>query len=177
MNAALALPRRAGRHNALWALIARGGRDMDLEQWAVEADAASAGSSSLLLLAGENLHHLSPFWARPAFPMGSRGSGLLHPGLRLARVRDRLFHTAAPGLELRQGQHGLHSAAGFLRSQICEPVAGRAGLGVDLVALIPYLVLQLTGLGIIVTAAGYGAPSQEDAAIWIRPPRSSRSMS
>ena len=37
---------------------------------------------------------------------------------------------------------------------------------VDLVALIPYLVLQLTGLGIIVTAAGYGA-IPKDAAIWI----------
>ena len=33
-------------------------------------------------------------------------------------------------------------------------------------ALIPYLVLQLTGLGIIVTAAGYGS-NPRDAAIWI----------
>jgi SSS family solute:Na+ symporter len=37
---------------------------------------------------------------------------------------------------------------------------------VDLVALIPYLVLQLTDLGIIVTAAGYGA-IPKDAAVWI----------
>ena len=72
-----------------------------------------------------NIHHLH-LSGRVRFFLRARGSGLLHPGLRLARVCDRLF-PAALGLELRQAAWPA-LAAGFLRPQICEPVAGRAGL-------------------------------------------------
>src|ERR1700729_92650 len=112
---------------------------------------------------GRNLHHLH-LSGRVRLFLRARSSGLLHPGLRLARVCDRLF-PAAPGLELRR-QHGLPSAADFFVRKYASPALGVLVSIVDLVALIPYLVLQLTGLGIIVTAAGYGA-IPKDAAIWI----------
>ena len=73
-----------------------------------------------------DLHHLH-LSRRFRLLLRAGGSGLLHPGLRLARLRDRLF-PAAPDLELRQAERAA-LAAGFLRSKVCEPDAGCAGLG------------------------------------------------
>jgi SSS family solute:Na+ symporter len=61
---------------------------------------------------------------------------------------------------------GLHSQPDFFARKYASPSLGVLVGIVDLVALIPYLVLQLTGLDIIVTEAGYGAVPR-NAAIWI----------
>src|ERR1700678_4848253 len=63
-------------------------------------------------------------------------------------------------------EHGLHSQPDFFVRKYASPSLGVLVSIVDLIALVPYLVLQLTGLGIIVTAAGYGAVPK-DVAIWI----------
>jgi SSS family solute:Na+ symporter len=63
-------------------------------------------------------------------------------------------------------EHGLHSQPDFFLHKYRSRWLGALVSLVDLVALLPYLVLQLTGLGIIVVAAGYGAVSK-DIAIWI----------
>ena len=58
-------------------------------------------------------------------------------------------------------------AAAFLRPQIRQPLARAcSSRSVGVVALVPYLVLQFKGLGIIVSVASYGAISPA-AAIWI----------
>ena len=83
-----------------------------------------------------NLHHLH-LSGRVRLFLRAGGSGLLHPGLRLARVCDRLF-PAAPGLELRR-EHGLHSQPDFFVRKYASPSLGVLVSIVDLVALIPQL--------------------------------------
>ena len=66
MTAALALIALAA---LALGLVASGGQDMDLEQWAV-GGRGFGWILVFLLLAGE-IYLPSPFWARPAFPTGS----------------------------------------------------------------------------------------------------------
>jgi solute:Na+ symporter, SSS family len=93
-----------------------------------------------------------------------RGASLLHPLLRFPRLCDLLFY--APGdLELCDDNR-LFSQPDFF---VCKYRSPRLGIIVSLVgivALIPYLVLQFKGLGIIVEAAGYGA-IPTTLAVWI----------
>ena len=111
-----------------------------------------------------NLHHLH-LSRRVRLLLRAGRAGLLHSRLRLARLRDRLF-PAARRSGATASQHGLHSQPDFFVRKYASPSLGVLVSIVDLVALIPYLVLQLTGLGIIVTAASYGAIPRS-AAIWI----------
>ena len=69
------------------------------------------------------------------------------------------------GARLR-GQNQLYSQADFFVREYDSPTLGVLVALVDIVALIPYLVLQFKGLGIIVEVAGYGAISST-LAIWI----------
>lgn len=62
-------------------------------------------------------------------------------------------------------ENRLYSQADFFVRKYDSPALGIIVALVDIVALIPYLVLQLKGLGIIVEVAGYGAISST-AAIW-----------
>ena len=50
----------------------------------------------------------------------------------------------------------LRVAVGLLRLQVPQPVLGVLVSLVGVIAMVPYLVLQLTGLGIIVSEASYG---------------------
>ncbi len=75
---------------------------------------------------GRDLHHLH-LPRRLRLRLWARRAGVLHHRLRLARLRDRLFPAAAD-LELRQVARAA-LAAGFLRAQIRQPRARRAGLG------------------------------------------------
>jgi solute:Na+ symporter, SSS family len=63
-------------------------------------------------------------------------------------------------------QHRLISQPDFFAHKYDSPVLGVVVALVGIVALIPYLVLQLKGLGIIVDAAAYGTISPT-LAIWI----------
>jgi SSS family solute:Na+ symporter len=60
----------------------------------------------------------------------------------------------------------LISQSDFFSRKYDSPALGVVVSLVGLVALVPYLVLQLKGLGIIVAAAGYGAVSSTTA-IWV----------
>jgi SSS family solute:Na+ symporter len=63
-------------------------------------------------------------------------------------------------------QHQLHSQADFFVHKYGSPALGVLVSLVGVVALVPYLVLQLKGLGIIVSETSYGALSVP-AAVWI----------
>ena len=62
--------------------------------------------------------------------------------------------------------HGLYSQADFFASKYESRWLGALVSLVGIVALVPYLVLQFKGLGIIVEAAGYGAIGATPA-VWI----------
>ena len=142
-------------------MLARIGRDMGLEQWTV-AGRGLGWIFVFLLLAGEiyttftflGASGISYGAGAPAYYIIAYGS--------LAYI---LAYFILPPVWTYAKRHNLHSQPDFFVSKYDSRSLGVLIAIVDLIALIPYLVLQLTGLGIIVEAAGYGA-CQKDAAIW-----------
>src|SRR5206468_8862238 len=62
--------------------------------------------------------------------------------------------------------HHLHSQPDFFVSKYRSPALGVLVSLVSVAALVPYLVLQLKGLGIIISETSYGSLSVA-AAVWI----------
>ncbi|WP_420542033.1 sodium:solute symporter family protein [Rubrobacter naiadicus] len=139
---------------------ARRGKDMDLEQWAV----GGRGFGTIfvfLLLAGE-IYTTFTFlggsgWAYgeggPAFYILSYGS--------LAYV---ISYWLLPAIWRYGREKRLHSQADFFASKYESRSLGVLVSIVAVVAMVPsYLVLQLKGLGLIVSVASYGAISSNVA--------------
>ena len=162
MTAALALIALAALAALALGLVARGGRDMDLEQWAV-GGRGFGWILVFLLLAGE-IYTTFTFLGASGFSYGL-GAPVYYI-LAYGSLAYVIAYFLLPLVWSYGRQHGLHSQPDFFVRKYASPSLGVLVSIVDLVALIPYLVLQLTGLGIIVTAAGYGA-IPKDAAIWI----------
>jgi SSS family solute:Na+ symporter len=162
MNAALLVIFLAGVLALALGLQARRGRVMDLEQWTV----GGRGFGTVfvfLLLAGE-IYTTFTFlggsgWAygrgAPAYYILSYGS--------LAYV---ISYWLLPPIWRYAKAERLHTQPDFFARKYDSPVLGILVALVGVVALVPYLVLQLKGLGIIVSTASYGAISPA-LAIWI----------
>jgi SSS family solute:Na+ symporter len=162
MTAALTLIALAALACLALGLVARAGRDMDLEQWAV-GGRGFGWILVFLLLAGE-IYTTFTFLGASGFSYGL-GAPVYYI-LAYGSLAYVIAYFLLPLVWSYGSQHGLHSQPDFFVRKYASPSLGVLVSIVDLVALIPYLVLQLTGLGIIVTAAGYGA-IPKDAAIWI----------
>ncbi len=143
-------------------VVARAGRDMDLEQWAV-GGRGFGWIFVFLLLAGE-IYTTFTFLGASGFSYG-QGAPVYYI-LAYGSLAYVIAYFLLPLVWSYARENGLHSQPDFFVRKYASPMLGVLVSIVDLVALIPYLVLQLTGLGIIVTAAGYGAIPR-DAAIWI----------
>ena len=157
MNAALVIiglvdARRAGARRSPRAAA----YDMTLEQWTV-GGRGFGGLLVFLLMAGE-IYTTFTFLGGSGWAYGTRRAGLLHPLLRLARVCP-LVLAAAADLALRQAASGCMSQPHFFARKYDSPGLGVLVAAVGVVALVPYLVLQFKGLGIIVSVASYGAIS------------------
>lgn len=143
-------------------LTARTGKKMNLEQWAV-GGRGFGWVLVFLLLAGEIYTTFTFLGASGyAYGLGAPAYYIIAYG-SLAYV---IAYFLLPPIWAYARRHGLHSQPDFLAHKFRSQALGALVALVDLIALIPYLVLQLTGLGIIVAAAGYGA-IPKDAAIWI----------
>lgn len=143
-------------------LLARRGKDMDLEQWTV----GGRGFGTILvfvLMAGE-IYTTFTFLGGSGFAYGHGAPAfyILCYGC-LAYV---LSYWLLPPIWRYAREHRLISQPDFFARKYDSPALGILVAVVGIIALIPYLVLQLKGLGIIVDAAAYGAVSSE-AAIWI----------
>ena len=149
-------------------LRASRGREMDLEQWRW-AVAVSARSSSSCCWPARSTRP-SPSSALAVSPTPRR-TRLLHPVLRSARVCAVVL-AGAGDLALRQVKRLMSQPDCFVH-KYGSPNLGVVVALIGIVAMIPYLVLQLTGLGIIVAEACYGSISH-GAAIWIRHDRADR---
>ncbi len=143
-------------------LAARRGYDMGLEEWTV-AGRSFGWIFVFLLLAGE-IYTTFTFLGASGFSygLGAPAYYIIAYG-SLAYV---IAYFLLPPVWSYAREHHLVSQPDFLVHKYDSPALGVLVVVVDIVALVPYLVLQLTGLGIIVAAASYGAVS-EDAAIWI----------
>jgi SSS family solute:Na+ symporter len=134
-------------------LLARHGQEMDLEQWTV----GGRGFGTILvfvLMAGE-IYTTFTFLGGSGFAYGHGGP-----------VFYILSYWLLPAIWRYAKQHRLLSQPDFFAHKYNSPALGVLVAVVGIVALIPYLVLQLKGLGIIVDAAAYGTISPT-LAIWI----------
>jgi SSS family solute:Na+ symporter len=142
-------------------LVARRGHAMTLEQWSV----AGGGFGSVfvfLLMAGE-LYTTFTFLGGSGWAYG-RGAPamyiLCYPALAYS-----LSYFLLPAIWRISRGRGFVSQADFFVAQYGSRTLGVVVALVGVAALIPYLVLQFKGLGIIVSEASYGRVSPASA-IW-----------
>ena len=162
MNAALIIITATILFCLFVGLLARRGKDMDLEQWSV----GGRGFGTILvfvLMAGE-IYTTFTFLGGSGFAYGHGGPVfyILSYGC-LAYI---ISYWMLPLIWRYAKQHSLISQPDFFAHKFDSPALGVLVAVVGIVALVPYLVLQLKGLGIIVDAAAYGAVSPT-LAIWI----------
>lgn len=141
---------------------ARSGHDMNLEQWSVGG--RSFGTAFVFLLMAGEIYTTFTFLGGSGFAYG-KGAAAYYI-LSYATLAYILSYWLLPPIWRYAKSHRLVSQPHFLSSKYASPSLGVLVAIVDVVALVPYLVLQFKGLGIIVSTASYGAISPT-AAIWI----------
>jgi solute:Na+ symporter, SSS family len=144
------------------ALRARRGRDMDLEQWSVGGRGFGA-IFVFLLMAGE-IYSTFTFLGGAGLVYGSGGAAYYILGYgTLAYI---LSYWLLPAVWRYATPRKLLSQADFFVSKFDSRALGVLVSLVVVAAMIPYLALQLKGLGIIVSQTSDGAVSST-AAIWM----------
>src|SRR5271170_2069227 len=142
--------------------LARRGRQMGLEQWTVAG--RSFGAPLVFLLMAGEIYTTFTFLGGSGFAYGKGGPAYYI--LCYAALAYVLSYFMLPPIWRFARDHRLYSQPDFFVRKYDSPALGVIVSLVGIVALIPYLVLQFKGLGIIVEIAGYGAISSS-AAVWI----------
>src|SRR5262245_14641559 len=135
---------------------------MDLEQWTV----GGRGFGSLfvfILMAGE-IYTTFTFLGGSGWAYG-RGAPALYI-VCYGAIAYALSYFLLPVIWRHATRHGLHSQADFFVTKYRSPALGVLVSLVSVAAIVPYLVLQLKGLGIIVSETSYGGITPA-AAVWI----------
>jgi SSS family solute:Na+ symporter len=162
MNAALPFIAAAALLALALGFLARRGKDMSLEQWTVGGRGFGA-IFVFLLLAGE-IYTTFTFLGGSGFAYG-KGAPAYYI-LCYGTLAYVISYFMLPPIWRYAKANRLYSQSDFFVRKYDSPALGVLITLVDIVALIPYLVLQFKGLGIIVEVAGYGAISST-LAIWI----------
>ena len=142
-------------------LRARRGRDMNLEQWSVGGRGFGA-IFVFLLMAGE-IYTTFTFLGGSGYAYGHGGPALYI--LCYGCLAYILSYWLAPRIWRYAKQHRLISQPDFFARKYDSPALGVLVSLVGVVALVPYLVLQFKGLGIIMSTASYGTISAPVAAL------------
>jgi solute:Na+ symporter, SSS family len=142
--------------------LARRGRQMGLGQWTVAG--RSFGAPLVFLLMAGEIYTTFAFLGGSGFAYG-RG-GPVYYILCYATLAYVMSYFMLPPIWRYARDHGFYSQADFFAGKYESRWLGALVSLVGIVALIPYLVLQFKGLGIIVEAAGYGAIGATTA-VWI----------
>src|SRR4051794_23561535 len=162
MNGALPFIAAAALLALALGFLARRGKEMNLEQWTVGGRGFGA-IFVFLLLAGE-IHTTFTFLGGSGFAYG-KGAPAYYI-LAYGTLAYVISYFMLPPIWRYAKENRLYSQSDFFVRKYDSPALGILVTLVDIVALIPYLVLQFKGLGIIVEVAGYGAISST-LAIWI----------
>ncbi|SFJ87388.1 sodium:solute symporter [Bradyrhizobium sp. Gha] len=161
MNGALPFIAAAALLALALGFLARRGKNMNLEQWTVGGRGFGA-IFVFLLLAGE-IYTTFTFLGGSGYAYG-KGAPAYYI-LAYGTLAYVLSYFMLPPIWRYAKEHRLYSQSDFFVRKYDSPTLGVIVAIVDIVALIPYLVLQFKGLGIIVEVAGYGAISST-VAIW-----------
>jgi SSS family solute:Na+ symporter len=143
-------------------IAARRGHDMTLEQWTV-AGRGFGGLLVFLLLAGE-IYTTFTFLGGSGWAYG-RGAPTYYI-LAYGSLAYILSYWLLPPIWRYAKQERLVSQSHFFARKYDSRWLGALVALVGVMALVPYLVLQFQGLGIIVSVCSYGSISST-AAIWI----------
>ena len=142
--------------------LARRGRQMGLEQWTVAG--RSFGAPLVFLLMAGEIYTTFTFLGGSGFAYGKGGP--VYYILCYGTLAYVMSYFVLPPIWRYARDHKLYSQPDFFAHKYASPTLGVVVSLVGILALIPYLVLQFKGLGIIVEAAGYGAIGSTPA-IWI----------
>ena len=141
---------------------ARPGKNMSLEQWAVGG--RGFGTAIVFLLMAGEIYTTFVFLGGSGYAYGHGGAAYYMIGY--GSLCFVLSYWLLPPIWRYAKQRGLISQPDFFAAKYESPLLGVLVAIVGIVALIPYLVLQLKGLGIIVTVASYSALSSTQG-VWI----------
>ena len=141
---------------------ARRGRTMSLEQWSVGG--RGFGTIFVFLLMAGEIYTTFTFLGGSGWAYGKGAPAFYILGY--GAIAYIISYFLLPVVWRYAKEHRLVSQADFFVSKYeSEPLGILVSL-VSVVAMIPYLVLQMKGLGIIVSETSYGTVSAS-AAIWI----------
>jgi solute:Na+ symporter, SSS family len=143
-------------------VVARYGKEMTLEQWTV-GGRGFGGLFVFLLTAGE-IYTTFTFLGASGFAYG-KGAAAYYI-LAYGALAYVLSYWLLPPLWRYARREALVSQPHYFSRRYESPALGVLVALVGVVALVPYLILQLKGLGIIVSVASYGGISST-VAIWI----------
>ena len=162
MNSALIIIFAVALAALLLGLRARKGRDMNLEQWSVGG--RSFGTVFVFLLMAGEIYTTFSFLGASGYAYG-KGAPTYYI-LAYQTLAYVISYFLLPAVWRYAQQERLLSQPHFFVRKYDSPALGMLVALVGVIALIPYLVLQLKGLGIIVSVASYGSISST-AAVWI----------
>ncbi|MDQ6600606.1 sodium:solute symporter family protein [Bacillus salipaludis] len=141
---------------------AKKGKDMSLEQWTVGGRGFGA-IFVFLLMAGEAFTTFT-FLGASSWAYGKGGPALyILAYLSLSYV---LIYWMFPAIWKYAKEQNLVSQSDFFVTKFKSKYLGVLVAFIGVISMIPYIVLQLKGLGIIVSEASYGSISPT-AAVWI----------
>ncbi|WHY91662.1 sodium:solute symporter [Neobacillus cucumis] len=141
---------------------AKKGHDMNLEQWTVGGRGFGA-MFVFLLMAGE-IYATFTFLGGSSWAYGKGGPALyILAYMTLAYV---ISYYLLPVIWKYGKEKKLLSQPDFFASKYNSPALGVVVALVGVLAMVPYIILQFKGLGIIVSLASYGSISNT-AAVWI----------
>jgi SSS family solute:Na+ symporter len=143
-------------------LRAAHGKDMNLEQWTVAS--RGFGTVFVFLLMSWEIYTTFTFLGGSGWAYG-KGAPTYYI-LCYGSLAYILSYWLLPPIWRYARAHHLISQPHFFRHKYQSPLLGGLVAVVGIVALIPYMVLQLKGLGIIVSTSSYGSISPA-VAIWI----------
>jgi SSS family solute:Na+ symporter len=143
-------------------LLAQRGKSLGLEQWAVGG--RGFGTVFVFLLTAGEVYTTFTFLGGSGWAYG-RGAPAFYI-LCYGAIAYSISYFILPPIWRYAAEHRLHSQADFFVAKYRSPALGVLVAIVSVGALMPYLVLQLKGLGIIVSEMSYGAVSPV-AAVWI----------
>src|SRR5438046_955112 len=143
-------------------LYARRGRTMSLEQWSLGG--RGFGTIFVFLLVAGEIYTTFTFLGGSGWAYG-RGAPAFYI-LAYGAIAYIISYFLLPVIWRTATRHRLHSQADFFvlkyRSRTLGVVVSLVSVG----AIVPYLVLQLRGLGIVVSETSYGSISTV-AAVWM----------
>jgi len=162
VNSSLIIIAATGMVALFLGLHARRGKEMGLEQWTVGQ--RGFGTFLVFLLMAGEIYTTVAFLGGSGFAYG-RGAAVYYI-LSYPCLAYVISYWLLPPIWRYAKVHGLVTQASFFAKKYDSPTMGVLVSVVGIAALVPYLVLQFKGMGIIVATASYGTISSS-VAIWI----------